>query len=165
MTLLSIHDAKLLFGLNSIDSLNKVKILAAFRAYVFQHHQDTSGNKHDMDYAVRAKNLLLAHVPNKDTNTITINGEPLSAFGNGLPCPKSGKECVDCSGRGYHKYAYQSYIKCPSCKGKNFYCYRCFGSGEVRSAKASVKYLACSQCHGSGEVEIFNPLIPKQRLA
>ena len=168
--LLNIHGA----------TYSKPEVLTAFRAYVFLHHQDKSNHAVDMDAAVKSKELLLTTCADYAASTEfrLIDGTPLRELGNGVPFPKSGKECSGCGGKGYNKYTYQPTIRCGSCNGRGFIsraptvrlggfidmCRRCRGHGNLRSAKSEVNYMRCDECEGHGEVEIFNPLLPKFRI-
>lgn len=70
---------------------------------------------------------------------------------------RSGRvvDCYTCQGSGRFKHPHQKDL-----------CDQCFGSGQAESdVVAKIYATVCTPCKGKGEQEIWNPVLPKGRLA
>lgn len=82
--------------------------------------------------------------------------------------------CMACESSGKFKQRSGRIVDCYKCKGtgifthpyRRMFCPRCRGTKKVQETdKQKTYYERCSKCNGTGEIEIFNPVIPKGRLA
>jgi DnaJ-class molecular chaperone len=105
---------------------------------------------------------------------VTVDGIPLCELGLGLGPTINGTDCTGCGRLGYKVIEERGLVTCPSCNGQGVYlhpmygqrqCSTCDGHGRVNYKYAKVYVLRCSECRGTGEKRIYNPVLPKGRLA
>lgn len=119
------------------------EVKQAYRQLAREHHPDKGGDAAAFRRVKEAYDFIIANAAQclGDTATTfvgrTVQGDLLSNLGNGLGVRVNGKPCTYCAGRGY----------------------------QVSAWRDKTSYSTCYTCHGSGEIEMFNPVLPKWRLA
>lgn len=145
----------------------------AYRAAVKRCHPDVGGTSKQF-VELRAAYDQIRRDPMSfddigEGSRKTIDGTLLAELGQGLGPTVNGRQCGECSGRGWTTYRDEITRPCPEClkvafRPRHFtWCRRCYGSGTVVAGHV-IRYQKCFRCHGVGEIALFNPVFPKGRL-
>lgn len=179
----SIQQKVAILGIKYPFTEEELKI--SFRKSAFENHPDKGGTREKFMQIKDAFEFLkeFAVTKNQEVNgkiQRTVEGDLLSELGNGLGDLINSKSCSNCHGNGYYSFIHREYkggIECPLCYGTGTIgrksnrwwggmaiCPQCGGIGKVSAyAKEITLYHTCINCKGTGRVEIYNPVLPKNR--
>lgn len=160
---------------------NVVALKREYRNLALQHHPDHGGNPETFKALVSEYKRLLRSFPdNLVLPKATTDGTPLSELGLGIDPKLSARECDCCEGKGYRTTREAIWAACSGCEGVGMVdpsiryprggflprrCYVCRGFGYRELPEGFVHYERCYHCTGTGEIRLYNPVIPRNRLA
>ena len=146
-----------------------------------QAHPDKGGDMEEFQQLMEITSMLHSWVflfqSSANSPHCCTDGTLLTELGHGVGPNRNGVACRECDGYGYRTQEVPQTKWCFVCKGAgsvirtNFKgvqyvrdCYVCNGTGVVDDG-VRVKHHKCWACKGVGEKEIFNPVLPKGRIA